>query len=68
MSICCFYMRILRIYACYLEPCNAGPALPHHWLIFSYLLAGDMGARVDTGEENQDKGNGNIDILISKIV
>ena len=21
MSICCFYMRILLIYACYLEPC-----------------------------------------------
>ena len=23
MSICCFYMRILLIYACYLEPCTA---------------------------------------------
>ena len=22
MSICCFYMRILLIYACYLEPCS----------------------------------------------
>ena len=21
MSICCFYMRILLLYACYLEPC-----------------------------------------------
>ena len=25
MSICCFYMRILLIYACYLEPCINGP-------------------------------------------
>ena len=23
MSICCFYMRILLIYACYLEPCRS---------------------------------------------
>ena len=46
---------------CWSKFCNAGPTLPHHWFIFSYLLAGDMGARVDTGKEKQDKvmGNGN---------
>ena len=52
---------------CWSKFCNAGPALPHHWFIFSYLLAGDIGARVDTGEENQDKGNGNNIYYINNI-
>ena len=41
--------------------------LDQHWFIFSYLLAGDMGARVDTGKENLDKGNGN-NIYTIKII
>ena len=49
------------------KACSAGPALPHHWFIFSYLLAGDMGARVDTGKENKDKDNGN-NIYTIKII
>ena len=60
------------IVLCWSKFCNAGPALPHHWLIFSYLLAGDMCARVDTGKENQDKGNGNniftIQIILLNII
>ena len=57
----------LIIEECWSKVCSAGPALPHHWFILSYLLAGDMGARVDTGKDNQDKGNGN-NIYTVKII
>ena len=55
------------IVQCWSKVCSAGPALPHRWFVFWYLLAGDMGARGDTGKENQDKGNKN-NIYTIKII